>query len=161
MLQLNDSQLGDRQLHHASMPQTGTGGMSSHWHINSILRLSCAAALCQLDNSLSGQRCGGRAQTSLYYHHHTPMDAEWHANSHKNLLPWLLLCMDKLKNDFRVSDRHVADNKWSVNLIKRRILYRREGGRGGALSVIVHFTCSLLGMLELCLKTLNEFALAR
>lgn len=88
-LQLNDSQLGDRQLHHASMLQTGTGGMSSHWHINNILRPSCAAALCQLDNSLSGQHCSERAQTSLYYHccllGYTPMDAEWHANGHKAL----------------------------------------------------------------------------
>lgn len=73
------------------MPQTGTGGMSSHWHINNILHPSRAAALCQLDNSLNGQRCGGRAQTSLYYHRcllgYTPMDAEWHANGHKTPFP--------------------------------------------------------------------------
>lgn len=63
------------------------GGGSSHWHINNIPYPSCAAALCQLDNSLSGQRRGERAQTSCYYHHcllgYTPMDAEWHANEQK------------------------------------------------------------------------------
>ncbi len=68
------------------MPQTGMGGLSSRWHINNILRLlSAAAALCQLDNSLSGQCCGEGAQTGLYYHGCllgcTRMDAEWHANA--------------------------------------------------------------------------------
>lgn len=48
--------------------RTGTGGMSSHWHINNILQQSRNAALCQLDKPLSGQHRGERAQTSLYYH---------------------------------------------------------------------------------------------
>lgn len=60
---------------------------AAHWHINSIGGPGRAAALCQLDNSLSGQRGSERQhrQASIIIAD-TPMDAGWHAN-HSQSLP--------------------------------------------------------------------------